>query len=98
MPHIDPNASIEIECTSATPGMRISETSDLVRLVKRLSGVDTVSAASYNTEAGLFQEAGIPTVVCGPGDIVQAHRPNEFVSLEQLARCEAFMNALMESD
>jgi acetylornithine deacetylase len=98
MRRIDPNASIEIECTSATPGMSISESSSLVRLVKRLSGADTVSAASYNTEAGLFQEAGIPTVVCGPGDIVQAHRPNEFVSLEQLAKCEAFMNALTESD
>ncbi len=98
MQRIDPNASIQIECLAATPGMSVSETTDLVRLVKRLSGANKVSAASYNTEAGLFQEAGIPTVVCGPGDIVQAHRPNEFVSLEQLAKCEAFMNALIASN
>lgn len=97
MQQVDPNASIQIECLSTTPGMRISETADLVGLVKRLSGADQVSAASYSTEAGLFQEAGIPTVVCGPGDIVQAHRPNEFVSLEQLAKCEAFLSALVES-
>jgi acetylornithine deacetylase len=98
MQHVDPNASIAIECLSTTPGMSISETSPLVRMVKRLSGASEVSAASYTTEAGLFQEAGIPTVVCGPGDIVQAHRPNEFVSLEQLAKCEAFLNALINSD
>jgi acetylornithine deacetylase len=96
MRQVDPNASIRIECLSTTPGMRISETADLVGLVKRLSGADSVSAASYSTEAGLFQEAGIPTVVCGPGDIVQAHGPNEFVSLEQLAKCEAFLGALVE--
>ena len=46
------------------------------------------------TEAGLFKNAGIPTVVCGPGSIQQAHQPDEFVSLEQLARCEAFMQGL----
>ncbi|HEX7651011.1 MAG TPA: acetylornithine deacetylase [Noviherbaspirillum sp.] len=97
MKKVDPNASIEIECMSATPGMSIAESTDLVRLVKRLSGSENVSAASYNTEAGLFQEAGIPTVVCGPGDIVQAHRPNEFVSLEQLAKCEDFLEALINS-
>ncbi|REM69400.1 M20/M25/M40 family metallo-hydrolase, partial [Mycobacterium tuberculosis] len=44
--------------------------------------------------AGLFKNAGIPTVVCGPGSIEQAHQPDEFVSLEQLARCELFMERL----
>ncbi|HRM64832.1 MAG TPA: acetylornithine deacetylase, partial [Acidovorax temperans] len=45
-------------------------------------------------EAGLFKNAGIPTVVCGPGSIQQAHQPDEFVTLEQLGRCEAFMQGL----
>lgn len=98
MKTVEPDAYIRIECLSTTPGMSISETSDLVRLVKKLSGADKVSAASYSTEAGLFQEAGIPTVVCGPGDIVQAHCPNEFVTLEQLAKCEAFLDALIAPD
>jgi acetylornithine deacetylase len=49
---------------------------------------------AFGTEAGLFKNSGIPTVVCGPGSIEQAHQPDEFVSLEQLARCEAFMRGL----
>ena len=49
---------------------------------------------AFGTEAGLFKNAGIPTVVCGPGSIQQAHQPDEFVSLEQLERCEAFMQGL----
>jgi acetylornithine deacetylase len=51
---------------------------------------------SYGTEAGLFQQMGMPAVICGPGDIAQAHRPNEFVALDQLAQCEAFMNGIIE--
>lgn len=49
---------------------------------------------AFGTEAGIFRKSGISTVVCGPGSIVQAHQPDEFVSLEQLARCEAFMRGL----
>jgi acetylornithine deacetylase len=51
---------------------------------------------SFGTEAGLFQQAGIPTVVCGPGSIEQAHKPNEWVSLEQVALCETFLRRLAE--
>ena len=53
-----------------------------------------VPLVAFGTEAGLFKRAGIPTVVCGPGSIVQAHQPDEYVSLEQLARCEDFMRGL----
>jgi acetylornithine deacetylase len=49
------------------------------------------------TEAGLFGRAGIPTVICGPGDIAQAHKPDEFIAKEQLARCETFLLRLAES-
>jgi acetylornithine deacetylase len=51
---------------------------------------------AFGTEAGLFKGIGIPTVVCGPGDIRQAHQADEYVSLEQLARCEAFLRGLAE--
>ncbi len=47
-------------------------------------------------KAGLFQKMGVPTVICGPGDIAQAHRPNEFVALDQLARCERFVEGILE--
>jgi acetylornithine deacetylase len=50
----------------------------------------------FGTEAGYFQKAGIPTVVCGPGSVDQAHKPDEFITLEQVARCEAFLRRLMD--
>ena len=50
----------------------------------------------YGTEAGLFQESGIPVVVCGPGNIAQAHKPDEFIDLAQVALCERFMDRLIE--
>lgn len=95
---VDPNALIAFECLSETPGLSIGEGEEIVQLVKRLTGARSVKAASYATEAGLFHKAGIPTVICGPGDIEQAHRPNEFVALEQLAQCEAFLAALIDGD
>ncbi|WP_163973692.1 M20/M25/M40 family metallo-hydrolase, partial [Myxococcus sp. CA018] len=52
---------------------------------------------AYSTEAGLFQNAGIRTIICGPGSIEQAHRPDEFVSLAQLAACEAFLDRVIDS-
>jgi acetylornithine deacetylase len=56
-----------------------------------------VGKVCYGTEAGLFQKMGVPSVICGPGDIAQAHSPNEFVALEQLARCEAFVKRILET-
>jgi acetylornithine deacetylase len=63
-------------------------------LAKQLSGESKSTLVAFGTEAGLFKQAGIDTVVCGPGSIVQAHQPDEYVSLEQLARCEAFLQGL----
>jgi len=62
----------------------------------KLSGQNATHAVSYGTEAGLFEDAGLPTVICGPGDIAQAHQPNEFVTLEQIALCERFFRRLMD--
>ena len=53
-----------------------------------------MTQVAFGTEAGLFKNAGIPTVVCGPGSIQQAHQPDEYVTLEQLARCELFLQGL----
>ena len=66
----------------------------VTRLAQRLAGEQRTTLVAFGTEAGLFKNAGIPTVVCGPGSIAQAHQPDEYVSLEQLARCEAFMRGL----
>ena len=76
----------------------MKESDDIVKLAAALSRNKPNGAVSYGTDGGLFQQAGIPTVICGPGDIEQAHRPNEFVSLAQIAQCEAFMLRLIDSE
>jgi len=63
-------------------------------LALRLTRSNTLSAVSYATEAGHFQAAGLPTIVCGPGSIDQAHKPDEFIDISQLAACIAFMRGL----
>ena len=70
--------------------------SEVVGLAKALTGANTTGKVAFGTEAGLFDEDGIPTVVCGPGSIDQAHKPDEFITLEQLALCERFMTRLMD--
>ena len=69
---------------------------EVVGLAQELSGNDEIGKVSYGTEGSQFQRAGIPTVVCGPGSIAQAHKPNEYVAVEQVAQCEAFLRRLMD--
>ena len=94
---VDPQSGIDIAWASQTIGLAASEADAIVRWAMQLSNNNTVGKVSYGTEAGLFQQLGVPTVICGPGDIAEAHRPNEFVALEQLAQCEAFMNRILET-
>jgi acetylornithine deacetylase len=97
MQKVDPQSGIDLVWTSRTAGLAASETDAIVRWAMQLSNNSTVGKVSYGTEAGLFQKMGVPTVICGPGDIAEAHRPNEFVALEQLAQCEAFMNRILDT-
>jgi acetylornithine deacetylase len=97
MQAVDPQSGIDLVWASQTVGLAASETDAIVRWAMQLSKQATVGKVSYGTEAGLFQKMGVPTVICGPGDIAEAHRPNEFVALEQLAQCEAFMNRILET-
>ena len=98
MKRVEPNAVIAFEMLASAPGMSAEESAAIVQLAVGLSRNKPNGAVSYGTEAGLFHQAGIPSVICGPGDIEQAHRPNEFVGLEQLAQCEQFMVRLIESE
>jgi acetylornithine deacetylase len=66
-----------------------------VALAQRLTGNQELSVVSFGTEAGLFQELGISTVVCGPGSLDQAHKPDEFIELDQLQRCLTVMERLL---
>lgn len=94
MKAVAPEAGFRFETICEIPSFLGSAADPVTQLAQRLSGEQRTTLVAFGTEAGLFKGAGIPTVVCGPGHIVQAHQPDEYVSLEQLARCEAFMRAL----
>ena len=98
MRRVEPNAAIQFEMLASAPSMSMQETDAIVVLAAALARHKPNGAVSYGTEGGLFQQAGIPTVICGPGNIEQAHRPNEFATLEQIAQCEAFMLRLIDSE
>jgi acetylornithine deacetylase len=97
MRRIDENSGIDLQWMSQTVGLAAKETDAIVQWAMQLSKNSTVGKVSYGTEAGLFQKMGVATVICGPGDIAEAHRPNEFVALDQLAQCEAFMDRILET-
>jgi acetylornithine deacetylase len=94
MKQVAPDAGFSFETICEIPSFLGSPGDAVTRLAQRLSGEAGTTLVAFGTEAGLFKQSGIPTVVCGPGSINQAHQPDEFVSLEQLARCEAFMQGL----
>ncbi len=80
----------------AVPHLDTPEHLPIVDLVKRLSGHDKLNAVSYAAEAGQFAEGGFQAVICGPGSIIQAHRANEFIAIEQLEQGVEFMRKLVE--
>jgi acetylornithine deacetylase len=96
MQAVDPNTFIAFDHLSTLPGFDTHDGSDITALGHACNGTSDVGKVSFGTEASLFHGASIPTVICGPGHIAQAHQPNEWVSLEQIARCEAFMQRLVE--
>jgi acetylornithine deacetylase len=91
-----PDAAFETLMKASYPGLVRDLNSPAVHLACAVAGSNDVHAVSYGTEAGLFQAAGIPAVVCGPGSINQAHRADEFVELEQLRSCETFLRGVVE--
>ncbi|MDE2383127.1 MAG: acetylornithine deacetylase [Alphaproteobacteria bacterium] len=83
--------------TNEVPGLRPEPDSVAESLALQATGANATHAVSYCTEAGLFQTIGIPAVICGPGNIEQAHKPDEFVAIEQLKLCEDFILRLARS-
>lgn len=94
MQQVAPDAGFRFETICEIPSFLGSEQDDVTRLALRLAGEGRTTNVAFGTEAGLFKQAGLRTVVCGPGSINQAHQPDEYVSLEQLLRCQAFMEGL----
>ncbi len=94
MKKVAPAAGFAFETICEIPSFLGSKDDPVTRLAQELSGEKSTTLVAFGTEAGLFKNAGISTVVCGPGSIQQAHQPDEYVSLDQLGRCEAFMQGL----
>jgi acetylornithine deacetylase len=89
-------AGVATETVAHVPALSPLPQSPAESLALNLAGGNRAFTAAYTSEAGIFQAAGIPTVVCGPGSIEQAHKPNEFIALEQIAACEAFLGRLAD--
>jgi len=98
MKRVAPEAGFSFQTICEIPSFLGSAEDPVTRLALQLSGERRTTQVAFGTEAGLFKQAGIPTVVCGPGSITQAHQPDEFVTLQQLARCEDFMRGLAHMD
>lgn len=79
-----------------SPGLRAEPGSDAEQLVRTLTGDNAMHVVPYGAEAGQFQQAGLSTVICGPGSIDQAHQPDEYIDIDQIEACEAFMHRLVE--
>jgi acetylornithine deacetylase len=94
MRRVDAEAGFSFETKADIPGLDTAEDAAVTALVQALAHNTATAKVAYATEGGLFQRAGIPSIVCGPGSIVQAHKPNEYIELAQVASCEAFMDRL----
>jgi acetylornithine deacetylase len=90
-----PEGGVAVTRRSNTVGLRIERDSEAETLARALTGDNDVRAVSYAAEAGLFQHAGIPAVLCGPGSIEQAHQPDEWIAHDQIEEGAAFMRRLI---
>lgn len=88
---VNPDCGFKWEFVPGCAALNTAEDDPVMEMARALSGEKTAACVGFGTEAGHFQEAGIPTFICGPGNIDQAHKPDEFLTHEQIARCEAFL-------
>lgn len=95
MQAVRPEARIDIEQRHAVPGLKPEENGEAEAIARALTGDNATHVVSYGTEAGQFQEAGYSAVVCGPGNIAQAHQPDEYITLAQFAEGQDFMARLL---
>ena len=92
----NPACGFSYEIELEMPGMALPADHDLTSVVKQLTGSNSTGKVSYGTEGGFYQNAGIPTIICGPGHIAQAHQPDEFVARSELDACDAFIRRLAD--
>ena len=96
MKSVSADANIEFTDISGFPGLSTQPTNGFVSMVRELANSESLTKVAYGTEAGLFtQTVGIPAVVCGPGSIEQAHKPNEWIAQQQLLQADQFLARLI---
>jgi acetylornithine deacetylase len=95
MKAVAPEAGFDFEDRSEFAGLDTAENAEITLLAKQLSGRNSHSKVAYGTEGGLFSQAGVPTVVCGPGNIDQAHKADEFIKITELEKCGQFLDRLI---
>lgn len=95
--NVSSEANIEIEVFNTYPGLDTPSSAPVVGFVKSLMGANGTIKVAYGTEGGLFdQSLGVPTVVCGPGEMAQGHKPDEFITEAQLAACDTMLVNLLQ--
>ncbi len=95
MQKIAPETGIQTRCFADAPALGHEPESEAVRLAKELTTETTTRKVPYAAEAGQFQQAGFPTVICGPGSIDQAHQPNEYIKINEILKCEKFIHKII---
>lgn len=96
MKAVDPAAGLALETMAWYPPLSLDAASPLLAIARAASGRGGAGKVSYATEGGIFEEAGIATIVCGPGHIAQAHQPDEWIALDELAACDAALRGFVE--
>ncbi|MEM9207557.1 MAG: acetylornithine deacetylase [Pseudomonadota bacterium] len=97
MKAVSPETGFKFTEKAEAPGLETDPDADVVTLAKNLAGKNSHAKVAYGTEAGLFTNyLDIPCVVCGPGHIAQAHKPDEFIAIDQLAACDQFLGRLVQ--
>ncbi|WP_323751511.1 acetylornithine deacetylase [Marinobacter sp.] len=94
MQAVDASSDIQFSELSSYPGLVTNAESDAARLVAEICGSEEFSTVAFGTEGGLYDAIGIPTVICGPGSMDQGHKPDEFITIEQLEACDAMLARL----
>ncbi len=93
---VDPTTRFGFEVRDWVPGLALPLDHELATVVRHAAGSNASGYVSYATEGGLFEAAGLPTIVCGPGSIQQAHAPDEFIDAAELDRCDAFIRRMAQ--
>lgn len=93
---VNRTTGFEFDVQLTMPGLSLSPDHELTSTVKQLTGSNSTGKVSYGTEGGYYQDSGIPTIVCGPGHIAQAHQPDEWIAQDQLDACDVFIRRLAD--